>query len=850
MRLRYWLACVVMAGLVAGGAAAVASGTQIVVRHAGGLDRPAVFDVGDTIEVAAMLTAVPPGTPVTARWVDSYGRHVAEQTKAVGPDGRLTFRFPVRACVSTGNWIAFVAEEEVRARSPIFGCAPQHTRPLRDWYVFPWAQYPKGTGDTLRRVGVNGGMAYRNHPFDRLVANDLRFYVDQMAHRIFCFCRRHPKECRAKIKAFDDEWKATGVANTSHLVNEPCLSDPKTLDRLRTMVQDHVRPHAPYKPVWYNVQDEGGLPRWGDFCFGPHCLAGIRKWLRKRYGSLDGLNAAWRTDFKTWDAVRPLTRVEIRKREQDVPLAKKRLAPWCDHRAYMEDLWIGMLAKAREFGREIDPDGLFGMTGPPGPHARQGFDFSRLPQALDIAHSYEFGSSIEIMRSIFPRYGARLFPYPGWDWGNVRVRRDWHYLLHGLSCTGIWDTEQELLDDAGRPTNKVLAFKDTWLELQRGIGRLFINAKRDNDAIGVHFSQPSLRVRTLVGDDPALKGVGWDTDVPGAIRALEDLGLQYQFVAYYEVEKGFLRKDGIRLYVLLNAIALSDRERAEIDTWVEAGGVLVTDSISGLFNEHGNARGASIAAQEQPLVIEDRGMGKVVRVKRGMLSNYAKDRLTGGPAVGGVKRLVGRMLGLAGLAARIPVRDGTGGPAHGVETVMYTDGPARYVAIIRNPGYDRRLGRDQWQKQLKAFPDPIEITTRFDGRSHVYDMRAGKYRGKARAVPATLPPWEPVCYARLPYPVTGIDIDVGKTAKRGSIVPVTVAVKAGDGTTPGHHVLRVNIHWPDGSLRTYYSRNLDATGGKAAMRIPLALNDAVGAWTVRVRDVATGTRAARTFTVE
>ena len=845
-------------------AAAAASGAEpaasVVVRHAKDPDKVLVFDVGDTIEV---VVSVPPGTaetgPVAVRWIDSYDRVVAEASRPAGQ--RVSVQFPVRACVSTGNRIEILREGRPLAEPVPFGCAPQYTRPLRDWYVFPWAQYPVGTGDTLRSVGVNGGMAYKLIPFGRLVANDMRFYVDQMAWEYYGPYKKDRAGFRAKMDPFLKEWNETGVANTATLTREPCLSDPETMKRLREHLQRHVRLHAPYKPVWYNIQDEGGMAgqnQRNEFCYGPHCLIALRTFLKEQYGSLAVLNEAWGTTFATWDDVKPMTSYEVRRREKDVPLEQKRLGPWCDHRASQDLVMTRALARGREFCREIDPGGLFGMTGTQEPSPWPAFDYSLVPTAVDIAHYYDYGNAQEIARSFHPRYGSRTFPYPGWSTGTVRVRQDWYYLFHGLACTGIWDQAMTLLDRDGRPTPKVLAFKDTFLELQRGIGRLFINAVRDDDPIGIHFSQPSLRVRALAGDDPALAGGAGYLDDAGVMRALEDLGFQYNFVAYREVEEGLLTKGGYRLYFLLNAVALSDKEAAALDAWVASGGVLVTDSRAGLFDQHGRGRPepalsrltkGSPADQSDAFDVFRHGRGRVIRLKALPLAAYPAERVTGGASVAPVKAAVGRILKVATLRARFPVLDADGQPAHGVETVVFTDGAARYLAIFRNPGYEGFLMRRHRGVFESCFPHPVPVSVQFPGPGEVHDIRGGRHLGQPRSVPATLEPFTPLCYAVLPYRVTGLSVDAPSKASPGETVRLTCTVRPDGGAPVGHHVLRVDVFGSDGVLRMHYSRNLETSHGTAAMTIPLALNDAPGTWRVAVRDVASGTAAEATVVV-
>ena len=42
-----------------------------------------------------------------------------------------------------------------------------------------------------------------------------------------------------------------------------------------------------------------------EFCFCPYTLAKFRAWLRRKYGTLEALNAAWYRQFDQWDQIQP-----------------------------------------------------------------------------------------------------------------------------------------------------------------------------------------------------------------------------------------------------------------------------------------------------------------------------------------------------------------------------------------------------------------------------------------------------------------------------------------------------------------------------------------------------------------
>ena len=65
----------------------------------------------------------------------------------------------------------------------------------------------------------------------------------------------------------------------------------------------------------------------------------------------------------------------------------------------------------------------------------------------------------------------------------------------------------------------------------------------------------------------------------------------------------------------------------------------------------------------------------------------------------------------------------------------------------------------------------------------------------------------------------------------GGLIPVDLSVA------------HVAVWDPAGSLARHYSGNVTVRDGRAAYRIPFALNDASGLWRVQARDVISGLTA-------
>ena len=127
------------------------------------------------------------------------------------------------------------------------------------------------------------------------------------------------------------------------------------------------------------------------------------------------------------------------------------------------------------------------------------------------------------------------------------------------------------------------------MELRDGLGALIVNSRRLSDPIAIHYSQPSMRTEWMLARKP--KGDAWidrssstermDSELlrlrESYCRLIEDLGLQYEFVAYGQVERGELPRRGYRVLILPRSSALSDAEAEGIRAFVKAGVVVIAD---------------------------------------------------------------------------------------------------------------------------------------------------------------------------------------------------------------------------------------------------------------------------------
>ncbi|MHC4715705.1 MAG: hypothetical protein ACYS5V_01930, partial [Planctomycetota bacterium] len=141
----------------------------------------------------------------------------------------------------------------------------------------------------------------------------------------------------------------------------------------------------------------------------------------------------------------------------------------------------------------------------------------------------------------------------------------------------------------------------------------------------------------------------------------------------------------------------------------------------------------------------------------------------------------------------------------------------------------------------KRFQAPVRLTVRRKARSRWYDVRAGEPLATSRQVTVTLGPWEPIFLLAAP---PGADNGPCVTVADGQI-----AIGPGAAAGLDRPVYHLAFLGPDGKERLAYRDNvaMDRSGG--SLPLPIALNDAPGAWTLAVRDVATGRRVDVPFEV-
>ncbi|MCC6341295.1 MAG: beta-galactosidase [Bryobacterales bacterium] len=811
----------------------------------------ASFERAGTVHAAYRTGQLASGSgELTIRWTDAYGRLIENRRIEVKLNGenqigftldlgraaamrnQLTARFLFDGVNRRGQ--ADHREEEAKAE---FIARPTN-RSWWDYEIIMWQHRTPDQVAALKTIGISGGQwVGRNRSLpDFLLNNDLRWYAENIATDFYSEYHRYFPDRRNDWKFLEarEQYKKDR-SSKEPFKRHPSLNDPYWLALIHDRLVETAKYYAPYRPFFYSLGDESGianLAAFWDFDFSDESLVPMRRWLRERYATLRALNEQWGTEFRDWDAVIPPTTDEAMKREGE------NFSGWSDFKEWMDVAFASALKMGADAIHSVDPEAYIGIGGGQMP-GWGGYDYSRLTESLNAIEPYDIGNNIEIIRSLNPKMAVLTTSFATGPWEKHRV---WYELLHGNRGLILWDDKSAFIggDNAIGPRGKETA--PYYEELRGGLGALLINSRRVADPIAIHYSQPSMRIEWMLARRP--KGGDWvlrnssteyrDSDFlrlrESYCRLIEDEGLQYNFVSYRQMERGELARGGYRVLILPHSTAMSEAEARAAREFVEGGGMLIADGEPAAFDEHCRRLPKSWLAD-----LFEQKTGRAVLLKADVL-NYHRDRVVG--REGEVKRVMGELLGRAGIKPEFAVTGSSGNPVTGVETHVFRNGGVRLVALLTNPELRiDELGPPEF-KSNDRFAKPVTVRLALPGERFVYDVRRAKALGRQREVSVTLDPYEPTILAVAAEEIPAMQVAAPARVRLGGSVEVGIRFAT---TTPAeNHALHIDVVNPDGRIVPFYSGNLLAHGGTAAKRVALALNDPPGRWEARVKDLLSG----------
>ncbi|HIE50496.1 MAG TPA: hypothetical protein EYP85_01945, partial [Armatimonadetes bacterium] len=426
-------------------------------------------------------------------------------------------------------------------------------------------------------------------------ANGYRYYLDHAAGKGDLHLRRGEW----------DKFQAAYKRQRQRPVRPHCLRDPVVRARMREYLQRWV-PLAKTGPVVaYAFDDEISVSSFtnpADVCWSEACLRAFRKWLQQQYGTIAILNAEWDTQYSSFAEAEPLS-VDDLRHFHGRPFNEWNLAPWADHRSFMDSTLAEVLAELVALTNELDPRAPAGFVGGQAPAAYGGYDYAKLCRVVQWTEAYDIGATNEILRSFWGQRKPHLQTFFSTFQPHLDRWFLWYYFVHGNRGVICWpERGGKPWFEGGQVRPEIRALADTFAELQGPLGSLLVGAEFDLDPIAVYYSQPSIQVSWFM--DIAPHGSTWvnrssslnnsnATDILNRwawLKLLEDCGFQYNFVSYLDLQEGGENLRRYRVLLLPRTLALSETEAATIRRFVEDGGTVIADYLTGVFDEHGRGR--------------------------------------------------------------------------------------------------------------------------------------------------------------------------------------------------------------------------------------------------------------------
>jgi hypothetical protein len=448
------------------------------------------------------------------------------------------------------------------------------------------------------------------------------------------------------------------------------------------------------------------------------------------------------------------------------------------------------------------------------------------------------------------------------------------------------------LPDCGQTLKKVFQYLNT------GVPELLIRSKPEPTPVALHYSLPSIHTDWILGYD-ALR----NDAVSGYKAALNELGWNYDYLAYAQLEDDRLDLNRYRILILPMSTALSDREVEAVNKFTANGGIVIADLLPAGFNQHGQRRtspaldklfgvthSAGEIRQEEAMLTGIGGTPEFTLAGLEIKINYfepalltAGARALGEITAGGKKypavfvnnfgkgyavycgcdflAVFGSWRNMKYLPARknaarlitafmAAILQKAGSGTRPVP--LKEDGlplAATNMHFLRN-GPARLIGLIRDVAAAKNIDNSLQkITLSLGNKYYLYDVLERKPLGFQDAVACEVGPESHKIFCLLPYRLEAVNIRTDRREyAQGEWVEVDVQL-TGDTAEFSPHVLNFHIFGPDLIDLEAYHHIITVEGGKGRFRFPLALNSPVGNWRIEAVEVMTGTTGSAPFQV-
>jgi beta-galactosidase len=217
-----------------------------------------------------------------------------------------------------------------------------------------------------------------------------------------------------------------GVRRTYGNRREYCPSHEgyrQASDRICAAMAEHYadNPHV----IGFQTDNE-----FGDNCFCPICRKGFQKWLKKKYGTLEAVNAAWGTEFwshiyQQWDEIPAALRTAMGLNPAFTAASGHSPGLELDWKRFMSDTYVDFQQRQIDILREKAPNKF--VT-----HNLMGFSYPKL-NYFDLTESLDFTSWDNYVRGFWAE-NSNL---------DLSVCALGHDTMRGMQKAPFWVMEQQ-----------------------------------------------------------------------------------------------------------------------------------------------------------------------------------------------------------------------------------------------------------------------------------------------------------------------------------------------------------------------------------------------------------------------
>lgn len=588
------------------------------------------------------------------------------------------------------------------------------------------------------------------------------------------------------------------------LVRNPCLSSPEFRETMRKRFRDLGEKYKDYGIRFYWFGDELSLTGyWSsaiDFCFSSSCLKGFRQFLKDKYGSVEKAAAQWGKNYTSFDQFVPETREEAKSRGDG------NYSAWADHLEYMDSLLYDYITWFTEQGlRKGDPTARGFISGPQGPSAYGGNDWSIQSSAYTGLMSYNLGGLPDILHSFNPEtvdlpwvlgyanYGGKVC-YELWKSLQYRAKG-----VMGFSMASMIRPDGTL-SRSGRAAAEYLP------EIQAGTGKLVISCLRPAEPeILILYSQSSIRAAYISGranehEELRVK----------YITLCRNFGIPFRFVTEKEILSGICTRLKPRLLILPDSDALSDACVKTLGDFLSRGGHLLAEGNLGTMDASCKKRAAPISL---PGIIRISGIRS--GYNRAFSKTATEREVSEKEYLAAERNSFSRILRECGITPPVIWRTQDGEAFCDAETVVMNDS--------RNNQYLLSICREK---------NPIAVRAEWPRPWFVRNLRGNECVMKED---------NPLFFLLLGQEEKP---DLRLSVKAGGSRELTLGMDSG---VRRDTVFHVTVRNPAGKMLRHYNANLAGGKGKAEYRLNFAENDLPGIWTITVTDITACQKKALTY---